>query len=484
MKQLLLKFYQYSLLVIGLVSFSSCEKNLEESPKSVAEEVFYNTKEEVVTAVNAIYSPLRGEIANYAATLEAHSDLMYGRGSWDPISQYQGLNDANITRVSGFWNGFYLTIRNANLVIANAPNGSSIAEDDINKYVAEAKFLRALTYFHMVRNWGSIPLRTEENMTVKDLPKSSVADIYSLIVSDLVTAEAALPDNPTHIGRPTQWAAKTLLSDVYLQLGRFQEASIKANEVIQSNKFSLVPITSVSDIQHKIFGPELLTTPEEVFYLKFSRLANQGNYILWISNHPSTNLYNFGGAYAVHGNATNINYVNWNASDIRKGMWHRINFGLGANTLVSAKYVDQKAVSNTGAGNDFPIYRYADVLLNYAEAAARSENTVSPAAMEALNKVHRRAYGHNPNLPSPIDFNIADYNVDAFINLVIRERGYEFVYEGKRWFELKRTGKANELIQAAKAKTIAEKHLLWPIPISEMNYNKALDPATDQNPGY
>ena len=484
MKQLLLNLYQYSLLVIGLVGFSSCEKSLEESPKSVAEEVFYNTKEEVETAVNAIYSPLRGEIANYAATLEAHSDYMYGRGSWDPISQYQGLNDVNINRVSGFWNGFYLTIRNANLVIANAPNGNSISEGDINRYVAEAKFLRALTYFHMVRNWGSIPLRTEENMTVKDLEKNSVEDIYSLIVSDLTTAEGGLPDNPTHIGRPTRWAAKSLLSDVYLQLGRFQEAAARANEVIQSNKFSLVPIASVSDIQYKIFGPELLTTPEEIFYLKFSRREGYGNYILWISNHPNTGLYNFGGAYAVHGNATNIHYVNQDDDDIRKGLWDRINFGSGANTLVSSKYVDQEAVSNNGAGNDFPIYRFADVLLNYAEAAARSENTVSPAAMEALNKVHRRAYGHNPNAVSPVDYNASNYGVEAFIDLVIQERVYEFVYEGKRWFELKRTGKANELIQAAKGKTLAEKHLLWPIPISEMNYNNALDPATDQNPGY
>lgn len=464
---------------------TSCEDLLKESPKSLVAEVFYNTGEEVETAVNAIYSPLRNStIANYVATLECQSDWMYGRGSWSPLSDYQGLNDANITRVSGFWNSFYLAVRNANLVIENAPKGTSISEQDIDKYVAEAKFLRAFTYFHLVRNWGDIPLRTEVNMNDKDLPKSTVAQVYELILSDLAEAEANLPDTPADIGRPSVWAARSLLADVYLELGNYQEAAARSKQVIDSGKFRLVPVTSAADFQQNLFGPTVLTTPEEIFYFKFSRLEEQGNYILWISNHPSTNLFKFGGAYAVHGDKTNPNFVNWDEADLRKKLWDNINFGLGANTLVSSKYVDTEAISQNGAGNDQPIYRYADVLLIYAEASARSEGQVSAGALEALNQVRRRAYGHNPESASEADYAITDITAENFTDLVMKERGYEFLYEGKRWHELKRTGKVNELIGYGKNKTVAEKHLLWPIPLSEMNYNNLLDPSTDQNPGY
>lgn len=477
-------FFIGCIVVLG-GSMSSCDSMLVESPKSVAVEVFYNTAEEVETAVNAIYRPLRiNTIANYVATLECQSDWMYGRGSWTPLSDYQGLNDANITRVSGFWNDFYLAIRNANLVIENAPKGSSISQQDIDKYVAEAKFLRAYTYFHLVRNWGSIPLRNEANMNEKDLPKSPVSDVYDLILSDLLTAEAGLPETPKDIGRPSVWAAKSLLADVYLELGNYEQAAARAKQVMDSGKFSLVKVASAADFQQNLFGPDILTTPEEIFYFKYSRLEGQGNYILWISNHPSTGLFSYDGAYAVHGDKTNPNFVNWDDDDLRKKLWDNINFGLGANTLVSSKYIDQNAISQSGAGNDQPIYRYADVLLLYAEAAARAEGQVSASALEALNKVRRRAYGLDPGTASEADYKISEVTAENFIDLVIKERGYEFLYEGKRWHELRRTGKVNELIAYGKNKTVAEKHLLWPIPLSEMNYNNLLDPSKDQNPGY
>jgi hypothetical protein len=463
---------------------TSCKDILEEKPKRLAVEVFYNTAAEVEAGVNAIYSPLRSVVAEYTATLECHSDFSYGRGTWEPLSLYQGFNDANITRVIPFWNGFYTAIRNANLIIKSAPEGKSISQADITKYVGESKFMRALAYFQLVRNWGSVPLRTEANMTQRDLAKSSVNDIYDLIISDLITAEAALPDNPAAAGRPTKWAAKTLLADVYLQVGRYGEAAAKSNEVIQSNKYSLVRVNTIADIQNNIYGPTLLTSTEEVFYFKFSRLANEGNYFLFIVNHPNTGLFNITGAYAVYADRTNPIYVNWDNNDLRKTLFNNVNFGLGANTLLTVKFSDKAAISNRGAGNDHPVYRYADVLLIYAEAASRAENTVSAAALEALNKVRRRGYKFDPAVPSSIDYTSADYAITPFLDLVMKERIYEFNFEGKRWLELKRTGRAQEFISANKNKTIATKHLLWPIPIGELDYNEALNSATDQNPGY
>jgi starch-binding outer membrane protein, SusD/RagB family len=468
-----------------LASLGACEDVLEENPKFIVVENFFNTAEEVEAAVNAVYIPLRGtNYTVYETTLECQADYAYGRGSWTPLHEHKGLNDANINRVAGLWNAFYLSIRNANLVIANAPNGTSISQADIDKNVGEAKFLRAFNYFQLVRNWAGVPLRTEANMTQNDLRKSTPEEVYALIVADLLEAEQKLPDQATKVGKPTKWAAKTLLADVYLTLGKYAEARDKADDVIKSNKFSLVPVQSVSDFQTKVFGPELVSTSEEIFYLKYTRQINQGNYMLWITNHPSTKLFNFGGAYVVYGFTTESFYKGWDSNDIRKKMWEPVNIGLGANTLISSKFADANAISQQGAGNDDPVYGLNDVLLIYAEAAARAGNSVTPEAMEALNRVHRRAYGKAPAAPSTIDFKVADFTPATFIDRVIQERAYEFLYLGKRWLDLKRIGKVKETIKAVKGIDVADKHLLWPIPVSELNFNEALDPATDQNPGY
>lgn len=473
-------------LVLMLVFFSSCEDLLEEKPKTIAAEIFYNTAEEVETAVNAIYGALRSNnMVEQIVILDTHTDWGYGRGSRADYNNLQGFNAANINNAGARWNTFYLAIRNANLVIANAPNGSSISQSDINKNLGEAKFLRAFAYFQLVRNWGDIPLRTEANMTEKDLPKSPVADVYDLIVSDLTFAENNLPETQALVGKATKYAAKTMLADVYLTLGKYAEARDKANEVILSGKYSLVSAASKSDFQQKLFGPEIITTPEELFYLKYTRQAGEGSWMLWVLSHPSTGNFNFGGAYAHYSDATNPFYLSWNDSDIRKSLWDKINFGLGPNTLVSSKYIDKNAVEQSrGAGNDLPIYRYADVLLIYAEASCMASTGPTSEGMEALNKVHRRAYGFNPSAVSDVDYNITNYTKESFQNLVLTERAYEFIFEGKRWYDLKRTDKAAEVINAAKKITIAEKAYLWPIPVSELDYNKALDPATDQNPGY
>lgn len=475
------------LVVLGMcltMFFSSCEGLLDEEPKSVTEENFYNTAEEVATAVNAIYSPLRSENqTTYFATLECHTDYAYGRGSFAQYNDFQGMNSNNINRVAGFWNAFYLSIRNANIVIKNAPNSEAISPEDINRYVSEAKFLRALSYYHLVRNWGDIPLRTEANMEDLSLPKSSTEEVYELIVADLQEAENLLPEDQALLGRPTKWAAKTMLADVYLHLERYAEAKEKAQEVMASGKHALVPVTNRDDFQ-KIFGPDIITSPEEIFSLKFVRQPGQGNYLPWVFNHPNTGLYSFGGSYAVYSDASNTFYKNWDDMDLRKGLWDMVDFGLGDSTIVNRKFIDGQAIGDNDAGNDLPIYRYSELLLIFAEAAAREASTTTEEAVEALNQVHRRAYGLDPSIPSAVDFGLGEYDEASFIDLVLQEKAYEFQFEGKRWLDLKRTGKAAEIILENKELTIGQSHYLWPIPVSELEYNPALDPSSDQNPGY
>jgi hypothetical protein len=136
-----------------------------------------------------------------------------------------------------------------------------------------------------------------------------------------------------------------------------------------------------------------------------------------------------------------------------------------------------------GGANDYPWYRYADLLLFHAEADARANGVPTTAALESLNQIHRRAYGYPSQTPSVVDFKLVDFTPATFLNKVIEERGYETMYEGKRWLDLKRLGIAKERILQVKNIVVADKHMLWPIPNSEVLYNKAIT-STDQNPGY
>jgi len=472
------------LLAASLVM--GCSDALEEHPKSLLGEVFYNTVDEATAAVNAIYGPMRtdgGLSTNYPAQLEGLADYGNSRGSQTPVSLYQGLDNTNITRVSAIWDNFYQSIRNANLVIKNVPLGKEITAQQAAPLVGEAKYMRALIYFAMVRNWNGVPLRTETNMMELNIPRATVDQVYEQILADALEAESTLPDVGAQPGRPSKWAAKTLLSEVYLTRGDWANARDKAAEVIASGKYALVPVSTSEDFQ-KIYGPEVVSTSEEVFYFKYSRQQGFGlvNYA-----HRATAQYKYygpGGVYAQYTDSTSNSVIkNWSKNDLRKAhILYNVDIGLGNSSCLFRKYRDPIA-TNLGAGNDFPWYRYADVLLFHAEAESRANNGPNAAALESLNKVHRRAYGYDANTPSPVDLVLTDYDATTFVDKVVEERGYETMYEGKRWLDLKRLGIAKQRIKEVKGIDVAEKHMSWPIPNSEMLYNKALT-AADQNVGY
>lgn len=472
------------LLIILLVS---CEDLLTEKPKAIVQENFYNTPAEVETALNAIYSAIAqfncmGFL--YPCQLEAYSDFSHGRGSYSVLSDFQGLDNTNITRVGLIWNNFYQGIRNANLVISNVPNGSNLSDAEKNRYIAEAKFMRAFIYFHIVRNWGKAVLSTELNMLELSVPASSEQDVYVLIKEDLEFAEQFLHDMPDIAGRPSKWSAKTVLADVYFYQAQYADAKDKASEVISSNKYSLVEVSTVEDFQ-KLYGPDIVNTPEEIFYLKYSRETGEGWDYLSFLHHPSDPYFNKSGLYALYMDTVQYStYRNWDEKDLRKHNWYGWNIGLGSNTILTLKFIDPERVS--GAGNDYPFYRYADLLLLYAEAACRVNNRPNADALEKLNMIHRRGYGKNSMQASEVDFELSDFpDQDSFLDALLKERGYETYLEGgKRWLDLKRSGKVKEVIKAATGLDVADKHLLWPIPEAEMNVNEAIDPVVDQNPGY
>ncbi len=457
----------------------SCSDILEEKPQAIAVETFYNTPSEIEAGVAAIYSPLRGwdcYSGTYLPMLEVSSDMFQaGRGSWAQPSEYQGLNSTNVGRVQNIWRCFYLSIRNANLIIKNVPNAKSTNDEEKNQYIAEARFLRAFSYFQLVRCWGSVPLRNENNMSEQSLSRSSVEDIYQFIISDLENAETYLPDQISVAGHPSKWSAKTLLADVYFSMNNYDKASEKSKEVIDSNVYSLVEVKQSSDFEN-LYGAAVNNTSEEIFYLKYVE-EDYFEFALFLHG-VGREYINVDGYLALYSNENYSVYKEWDDKDLRKVFnWYKYDkFDPG--TILCKKYTDKEGLNPR---NDYPAYRYADCLLIYAEASCRATNSPTVEGVEALNKVHRRAYGYPSTQPSPVDFQLKDYNKDSFIDLCMKERGYETVGESKRWFDLKRSGLAEHYVMLHRGQSIDQKHYLWPIPVAELNYNEAI---TDQNPGY
>ncbi len=477
----------YSYIVAVLLVGSSCEGVLLEEPKAIVSEQFYNTPGELETAVNAIFAPLRSYNcfgALYPWQTEIYSDFQLGRGSYAVLNEYQGLDNTNISRISSMWNEFYLAIRNANLVIENAPHATAASEEEIKNYIAEARFLRAFSYAAIIPYFNKLPLRTELNISDTEVPLSNSEEVYALIFEDLAYAEQNLPTDPSVAGRPTKWAAKTALAHISFLREDYQAALEKSEEVINSNKFSLVDVKTVEDWQ-KLFGPTLISTPEEIFYIKNNQESGW-SYVEFL-HHPSDPYYNGAGLFACYMDTVLLSsrWEDWNSSDLRKGLYYSWEFGLGPHTMLNNKFMDTERIGQ--GANDYPFYRYADVLLIYAESASRVNGAPTADAIEKLNMVHRRAYGKDPNQSSEVDYKAVDFSdLQSFIDLIVLERGYETVYDGgKRWLDLLRLGReyTRKVIKEVQGKEIADKHFLWPIPTSEIDLNDAID-ESEQNPGY
>ena len=487
--------YILTTLMIGLGGCS--EDVLEEEPRTfLSQSAVFSTREGAVAATTGIYEPFRtGNLYGWwlLGNLELMSDYIYGRGSQSPVSRYN-VNAQSEGRIGNIWRGGYEVVNRANTVINQLENKEIEGVDAQlkNRLIGEAKFLRALAYFHMVRLFGDLPLRLEPETQNFDIARSPEQDVYNQIIADLEYGEQNLPgsyENPD-LGRATKWAATSLLSKVYLTLGQWEQATGKAKEVIDSDEFSLVEVTVPEDFQ-KIFGPDILTHSEEIFSLKHARIPGLGFGPLWLM-HRAGSGYSLGGnAHAWFGNFGSSWFAEWveqlNGPDLRPNDWlyngpHDEQFLSDEIPMLFKKFRDTES---DPPGNDFPVIRYAEVLLIYAEAKAMAEGGPTDDAYEAINKVRRRAHGRDINSPDPEVDLTTGLTAQEFQDEVLLERAKEFVMEGKRWYDLLRTGKTLEVIRASgEGKSgIEERHLKWPIPLEEIDNNDLMN-AEDQNPGW
>ena len=507
-----MKRYSFLIRLLMLMPvFCACNEWLEESnfTPSISSSTFYNTPGEAAAAVLAPLDIMRSTSiggANYFTVLESMTEYCYTKtGTYQETNYYKDYTNGNLlTRNDGHWPGFFRSILFCNIPIQRIPNANAMTEDQKTSYLGELRFIRALNYLHVVRRWGGVPLRTEDNMAEWDLPKSSVNEIYDFIVNDLKYAVEYCPATPRMIGTPCKNAAKALLSEVYMYTKDYASAKTLAEEVINSNLYSLVKVSNTRDFD-KVFGPDIATSSEEVFYIKTSRTDNKlWNYMLYVAL-PE---YEIDGRRMSNGQGYNTHYLdlrndiigNWDQNDLR----YNLNVGpyafdaarWGEHTAIMIKFYDY-ACTGSGSNNNIPLIRYTDVLITYAEALARVAGSPTAQSIEILNQMRRRGYGFDPNVENPeLDYKLSDYDtMDKFIDLLIQEEIYERMGEAKHWDFIVRLGKEKERVAKYfnangafnyydPSVGVQETYYLWRIPLSEFNYNKALDQSVDQNPGY
>jgi hypothetical protein len=312
-----------------------------------------------------------------------------------------------------------------------------------------------------------------------DFGRNPKAEVYTQIEKDLTEAAAALPLSFTgaDIGRATQGAAKALLSKVFLTQRKFNEAAARLKEVIGSGVYTLLP--NYADV----FRVTNKNNRESVFEIQF-RSGGVGEGNPWANSFAPENSGTAVIAFGGDGNnqpTTDIAQA-YEANDTRRAISLATSYVNSSGQTIPysfiKKYYDVPATKNDN-GNNIPVIRYADVLLMYAESLNETGYQPSGEAMRFLNDIRKRAV-----LPEKTAVEIP--NQQAFRLAIEQERRVELAFEGHRWFDLVRTGRAIEVMNSKKdqiglVRLLTDNDLLFPIPQSQIDINKS---KINQNPGY
>ena len=451
----------------------------------MSDDQFYQNEADAIAAINAAYDPFATNAyygQQFFAQVEMKAEYCLGRGSHQPPGVYQ-LDQRNIGRIAGIWRSAYSSINRANAVLARV--GDIEMDGSLrNRILAEAHFVRALNYFNLVRLWGAVPIQREEISTIVpfEFPRSPVEDVYALILEDLLLAEQGLrarsaQTEPGELFRATVGAAQTLLADVYLTLGQYDEAMEKAESVISSGEYSLEPdLFDIYDVNRQ-------TNSEDVFSIKFARIDGLGS-SLPVYIHNANAGYSSAGFRTILGNTQSF-LSTWEGEDLRRDLNLYTTpedsaFLTPSEPILYKKYIDSEAQGQHG--NDFPVYRLVDAMYIYAEADVRSDGNLSSAGLEYINMIRRRAFGNEISTPDPATDFASGLTTQEYLDIIFDERGKELLLENSRWFDMVRNDRVEELLTAS-GFTYSSTVLLWPIPQEEIDNNEALTQA-DQNPGY
>lgn len=519
----------YSLTFATLLfSVSSCKKFLKEEPESIiTEENFFKTQSDALYAVNSIYFLLNSGGSNVQTPYNtlfntgmdmATDDVDPGPGATNPDVRslsVLGHSSSNL-RVYELWQQHYAAIKKANVALAKIP-GIEFDAALKARLLGEAKFLRALYYFNVVRLWGDVPLVLDYNATAVTaadyaVEKSPSSLVYAQIEKDLNEAAAVLPNTYTapNVGRATKGAALALLSKVYLvraslplnQTAYYQLAAKKALEAISpaeggSGTFGYALQANYANV----FLPAFKNNSEHIFSAQFkSNSQGQGN------NQNPRSIYTLPSKAGLTGSYAdmvrfykkgNDNYFSiyklYEPGDKRKrvsfvtsytGPADGVKYALpianpafpNDSTPFFNKTWDPNSISITSeSAANVSILRYSELLLIHAEAENEA-NGPTGAAYASLNKVRSRA-----GLPDATGLSKEQFRAEVYL-----QRRLELVFEYQRWFDLIREKDASgnslfvkSLVEVGKTNA-QDYQRLYPIPLSEL----AVNPKISQNPGW
>jgi len=496
-----MKKISFSIILI-IFAFASCKQGyLDVKPtSSITSGNFYHTQLDIEQALNGVYASMRDWPVNiYLFLSEVRSNNFYavfedGQRDWFDINNFQVTPQAAILHDT--WQSLYQMVNRANEILEHI---DAVHFDDPaqkTQYTAETRFLRAFAYFQLVRLWGNVPLvdhviTPEEGIQIKQSPP---ADIYKLITADMNAAKDSLPSAYTgpDEGRITAWAAKGILAKVYLTMAGYP---LNQKDKLDSASALLKDITS-----HEGATPKLVLTPNyadlfgykndnlhcmlEVQYIS-GGLGEGSTFPSEVLPNLSTSLVNVSILQSANRLTISQDLLdNFEAGDKRFNVTFDTSYTTNdnppqhGNVPFFKKFVDfgLTLTNYDDWPENFPLLRYADVLLMYAETLNDLAGTPPPQAIDLLNRIRSRAGLAAIHPTTKNDFALA----------LEKERRSEFSDEGQYWFFLVRTGRAVPVMNAWMAatsqnKTINEQQLVYPIPQTEMDIYPGL---YTQNPGY
>ena len=480
------------------LSVAGCDQFLAPKPTDVlAPENFYRSAADAVSAVNSVYSQSQWVYFWIWYESDVASDDVFATPNYgaDGHQLASYTFDPTLWSIDDLWTNAYITINKANIVLDRVP---PIAMDvaERNRVLGEAHYLRALTYFELVRLFGDVPLIQHEAKTVADaqIPRSPATEVYALIVSDLTTAMTDLPPSYSgpDLGRATSGAATSLLAKVYLNQNDYNNAAKYAGQVMASGRYSL----NARWLDNFAIADEFVS-PESIFEINYGapeQTAGVVGSVQSLFSLPSG--FPGGDAYGLmlvnpelvalyasndqRGNGATYMTSPYTDASGRTATWGVPNGAAFHKWLDETNSKDMTARSWQQMPNNWIIQRYADVLLIYAEAVNSGGTPTAGTAASALNLVRARA-----GIPT-----VTGLTASAFTDSLRVERRREFAFEGQRWFDLSRWG---ILDATMKAKTALMQSLqpgettvhgvtsnLFPIPVGQINSNSLLT----QNAGW
>ena len=515
-------FIPFALLV--LLAGAGCQKLSEDPKGNLTPSAFFKTQSDLDASVAAIYTELTPDFA-FGFTTRMTSCFSADDLTTDPglnkgdMRAFDELNGASTNAsLLNQWQGPWNAVYQANNVLNNYQTVVS-TPTQIQQSIGQAYFLRAFSYYYLVRVFGPIPDITTQ-IAVLDRPqRDSISKIYTTIISDLQTAIADLPPSfPGAPGKATCGAARALLADVYLtmtgypinQTSYYALAAAEADSVINEVAdvpngiaYSLVPdfaqVFTTNNNTESIFGLQFNVAggvPERSYGsssvpLDESGLDGSGG---WDDYYPEINFRlnspNCYRSYCTYYDTIKLlqknrtyTLVPWNSPLTHAGHPYYKKFRHGLVTNGVGDGVNENSDSifsiNPSTNKSMDFIRYPMVLLDYAEASTMAAGSPSSAAYAAINLVRQRA--GEPNL-------VGGLSAQAFQDSVVAERGWEFAGEnGVRWFDIVRLQMLPQIIAARNplenpintSNPLITRYLA-PIPISDMNN----DPTWAQNPGY